>query len=295
MNSTSTIIESWFIPIDIVMIVCTLLSLILAAVFIFIIVTDKTCHTVSMMLVANSYVASLVAACLLLSLCIFTLQNDLKQIYYQDSLCVFRGYLDYVISALFINSFLIQASHRYVTVVHPTRLFWLSAKCQALVICGMWIFAFIFPFLFTGEIIYNVDNQICLLPFRFSFSVIYSSLCIYIIPISMIIFLYLKLILHVKEMGKRATPVNTIFRAKRELKMVQRTVHLINILIIIGFPYTLFIFMSFFDSAPKYHSRIAFLSIDIALVFVIIILSLFTDPVKASVMKIINVQPNMEV
>jgi hypothetical protein len=96
-------------------------------------------------------------------------------------------------------------------------------------------------------------------------------------------------------MGKRATPVNTIFRAKRELKMVQRTVHLINILIIIGFPYTLFIFMSFFDSAPKYHSRIAFLFMDIALVFVIIILSLFTDPVKASVMKIINVQPNMEV
>jgi len=256
---------------------------------------DKTCHTVSMMLVANSYVASLVAACVLLSLCIFTLQNDLKQIYYQDSLCVFRGYLDYVISALFIHSFLIQASHRYVTVVHPTRLFWLSAKCQALVICGMWIFAFIFPFVFllTGEIIYNVDNQICQLPFRFSFSLIYGSLYIYIIPILMIIFLYLKLILHVKQMSKRATPVNTLFRAKRELKMVQRTVHLINILIIIGFPYTLFIFMSFFDSAPKYHFRIAFLSIDIALVFVIITLSMFTDPVKASVMKIINVQPNM--
>jgi hypothetical protein len=96
-------------------------------------------------------------------------------------------------------------------------------------------------------------------------------------------------------MSKRITPVNTLSRAKRELKMVQRTVKLINILITVDFPYTLFLFMSFFDSAPKYHFRIAFLFMDIALVFVIITLSLFTDPVKASVMKIINVQPNMVV
>jgi hypothetical protein len=96
-------------------------------------------------------------------------------------------------------------------------------------------------------------------------------------------------------MSKRITPVNTLSRAKRELKMVQRTVKLINILITVDFPYTLFLFMSFFDSAPKYHFRIAFLFIDVSLVFVIIALFLFTDPLKASVMKRINARPNMVV
>ena len=297
MNSTTLIIDSWFIPIDIVMIVCTTLSLILTTVFIFIIVVDKTCHTVPMMLVANSYVAALVSACGLLSLCIFTLQNDLKQIYYQDSNCVFRAYFDDVTSVLLTYSFLIQASYRYVTVVYPARLFWLSAKFQGLVICGISIFAFIYPFvfLFTGEIIYNVDNQVCQLPLQLSFSMIYTALCTYIIPVSMIIFIYLKLILHVKQMSKRITPVNILSRAKRELKMVQRTIKLITILITIGFPYSLFVFMSFFNSAPKYHYRIAFLFVDVSLVFVIIALFVFTDPLKASVMKRINVRPNMVV
>jgi hypothetical protein len=297
MNSSTVIIESWFIPIDIVMIVCTTLAAIVSTIFIFIIVVDKTCHTVPMMLVANSYVAALVSACGLLSLCIFTLQNDVKQVYYQDSNCVFRAYFDDVTSVLLTYSFLLQASYRYVTVVYPSRLFWLSAKFQGLVICGILIFAFIYPFvfIFNGEIVYNVDNQICQLPFRFSFSIIYAALCIYIIPVSMIIFIYLKLILHVKQMSKRVTPVNTLSRAKRELKMVQRTVKLITILITIGFPYSLFIFMSFFYSAPKYDFRIAFLFVDVSLLFVIIAIFMFTDPLKASVMKRINVRPNIVV
>jgi hypothetical protein len=297
MNSTTTIIESWFIPIDMVMIVSTILVVILAVIFIFIMVVDKTCHTIPMMLVANSCMSALLAACALLSFSIFTLQNDLKQIHYQDSLCVFRGYLYYVISVSFTHSFLIQASYRYVTVVYPSRLFWLSAKCQALVISGIWIFAFIFPFafMFSDEIIYDVDNQICQVPLRLSFPIIYTGICCYIFPVSMVIFIYLKLILYVKQMSKRVTPVNTLSRAKRELKMVQRTVKLINILITIGFPYTLFLVMSFFGSVPKYHFRIAFLFIDVSLLFVIIALFLFTDPLKASVMKRINARPNMVV
>jgi hypothetical protein len=72
-----------------VMIVSIILVVILAAVFIFIMVVDKTCHTIPMMLVGNSCVSALLAACALLSFSIFTLQNDLKQIYYQDSLLSF--------------------------------------------------------------------------------------------------------------------------------------------------------------------------------------------------------------
>ena len=112
--------------------------------------------------------------------------------------------------------------------------------------------------MFTNEIIYNVDNQICQLPLRFSFSLIYAVLCIYIIPLSMIVFIYSKLLRYIKQMNKLITPINNLTRAKRELIIVQRIVVLIIILFAAGFPYALFILMSFFNRAPKYHFRMAF-------------------------------------
>ena len=77
--------------------------------------------------------------------------------------------------------------------------------------------------------------------------------------------------------------------------MVRRTVILVIILITVCFPYTLFMFMSFFNHAPKYHFRIAFIFIDVSLLLVMIVLFQFTDPLKASVMKIIKWRPNVVV
>jgi hypothetical protein len=86
-------------------------------------------------------------------------------------------------------------------------------------------------------------------------------------------------------MNERVTPVNTLFRAKRELKMVHRIVILTIILMIFGVPYMSFIFMSFFVSPPKYHFRIAFIFVDVSLIFMITVLFQFTDPLKESIIK----------
>ena len=94
-NLSMTSTDSWFIPFDILMIIFTTLVLILAIIFL-----EKTCHTVSMMLTANSCLSAFVWGCTLLILCIFTFENDVKQIVYQDSLCVFRSYMISVSGAL---------------------------------------------------------------------------------------------------------------------------------------------------------------------------------------------------
>jgi hypothetical protein len=261
-------IETWFIPFDILMIVCTTLVIILAVLFLSVIIVNKTCHTVPMMLVANSCLTALLFGCSLFTSCIFTLEHDLKQIEYEDSLCIVRAYFLYASAAIINDSFLIQAVYRYVTVVYPTA------------------------FMFTGEIIYNIDNQICQIPIRLSFPMMYTVFYVYAIPISMIMFIYFKLVRYVREMGKRLTPVNTLFRAQRELKIVQRTVILTSILLILGFPYASFIFMSIFISPPKYRFRIAYIFIDVSLAFVMIVLFQFTEPLKASMMKKIKRQPN---
>jgi len=308
MNSTSLInqsifvknlpiamIESWFIPIDIMMIVCTILVIILSTLFLFIIIVDKTCHTIPMMLIANSCLTALVSGCCLLSLCAFTFKNDLEKIEYQDSLCIIRGYLIYSSYAVLNYSFLLQSLYRYITVIYPNRLFCQSFKFQSLLICLTWIFALIYPiaFIFNDEFIYDVDNQICLLILRFSFFVIYGSLCIYTIPMLMIMFIYFKLVRYVHAMGKRVTPVNILYRVQRELKMVRRTIILVSVLVILGFPFSIFIIISFFTIPPKYHFRIAFLFIDVSMTLMMIALFQFTDPLKASIMKRINVRPNI--
>jgi hypothetical protein len=93
-------------------------------------------------------------------------------------------------------------------------------------------------------------------------------------------------------MSKRVTPANTLSRAQRELKMVYRIVILVSILLGLGLPYAIFVFMGLFNRAPKYDFRIAYTFIDVSLVFVMIALFQFTDPVKTSLMKKINRRPN---
>jgi uncharacterized membrane protein YphA (DoxX/SURF4 family) len=93
-------------------------------------------------------------------------------------------------------------------------------------------------------------------------------------------------------MSKRATAVNTFSRAQRELKMIGRIIRLISILLTLGIPYAIFIFMSFFNSEPKYSFRIGYLFIDASLVLVMIVLFQNTDPVKTSLMKKINWRSN---
>ena len=133
-NSFIPTVESWFIPLDILAIICASLSIGLATLLLSIIVFDKTCHTVPMLLIVNSCLAELMFAVNILCIAVFTLQNDLKQIRYQDSLCNFRGYFIYSLCTLQNYSYLLQATYRYVTAVYPTRLFWQTTRTQMLLI-----------------------------------------------------------------------------------------------------------------------------------------------------------------
>jgi hypothetical protein len=209
-------------------------------------------------------------------------------------MCVIRGYLSYASPALHAYSYVTSAIYQYMLIVHPTRLFWQSARTQFLLIIFGWILAFLLPILLllTGEIIYNVDNQICEVPLGLSFSAFYLPLFIFTIPITLVMFIYFKLVRSVKDMGKNLTSAATLLRAQRNLTMVRRIVILLNILLTSGSPMTLFYVLSFFNRAPKYYSRIGYVFIDISLLSVMIVSFQFTDSLKVSVKKIIFCRPN---
>jgi hypothetical protein len=223
-NSVMITIELWFIPFNIIMIMCSTLVIILATFFLFIIVLDKTCHTVTMMLIANSCLAELICGTVIFSMNVYSFQNDLNQLPYQDSLCVFRGYLSLSSCAIQNYSFLLQSIYRYTTVVYPNSLFWKSARTQILLIVLTWIlaFAYPFPFIFTGEYVYDADNGLCQIPLRLSFSIVFVVFIIYVIPINMIMLIYSNLVRYVKKISKHVTSANILLRAQRELQIYTR-------------------------------------------------------------------------
>jgi hypothetical protein len=229
---------------------------------------------------------------------IFILENDLKQIEYEYSLCIFLGYMGYAGCAAQMYSYVLQSIYRYIIVVYPTRLFWQSIRTQLFLIVLMWILSMIhaIPIVFTGQIIYNVDNQMCQIPLGLSFVIIYDAFYVYLFPLGcLIMFIYFKLVRYVQEMSKRVTPINILFRAQRELKMLRRIVTLVIILLTLAFPYAIFIFVSFFTTAFKYPFRIAYFCVDVSLAFVMMALLQFTDPLKTYIMKRINGRPTVVV
>ncbi|CAF1573590.1 unnamed protein product [Adineta steineri] len=295
MNSSIIDIESWYIPIDIIITTFTTIAIGLTILYLFVILFDKACHTIPMLLVANSCLTAFLFGCIMLSSFIIMLNNDLKQIYYPNSYCIFQAYISYATCAAFNYSFVLQALYRYIFVIYPRILFWQKRRTQMLFVFKTWILGFACPlmFLFNNGIVYNYDNQVCQLPLRFSFSVIYISFTVYGIPVTLIIFIYFKLLRYVQETSKNVASINVLSRARRELKMIRKIVILVSILIGVGFVYTIFLIMSFFDRLPKYHFRIAYVFGSSSFLLVIMTLFQFTDPLKISLGKLLNIRPNI--
>ncbi|CAF0964996.1 unnamed protein product [Adineta ricciae] len=292
LSNTTFSIEFWHIPLDIFNIVCLILVIVLSLLFLSIIIFDKTCHTVPMLFVANSCVIGVLHASNMFWISILRLQNDLQTTQHQDRSCIFQAYLRYAFCAIVICSFLLQAVYRYLIVFYPKHVTWLSLRSQFLLIVLTWLYGLTFPmaFMFNGDIGYIADIDVCDVPLRLSFALIFLSLCVYSIPLSLVMFIYLKLIRYVKMMNQRVTPANVLFRIQRELKMIRQIVITITVLVPICIPYTIFFILSFFTALPVYYFRILFTFAVGSFLFTMLTVFKFTDPLKLSMMKKLNIR-----
>ena len=171
-----------------------------------------------------------------------------------------RGHLTNVSYGAVYHSFLLQALYRYVSVVYPAGHFWQSRRTHVYLMLFTWVFSSTHCawFWLNGDMVYNANNQICQLPLRLTAAAVYNEMSVFFGPVAMIMFFYLKLVLYVKKMSKRVTLVNALARARRELKMIQRTVILVGMILTSGFPYAVFVHMGYFTEPPKYHYRNAY-------------------------------------
>lgn len=274
--------KPWFLVVDITIIILLAFAVLLAVCFITIVILNKTCQTMPTFLTCSSCIAEIVYGCNMMSIAIFSLENDRKQRIFQDSLCVFRDYLGYVGTGMLLYSLTLQALYRYIIVVYPRRLFWQSIPVQGALVVFSWIFCIItlLPWFLAGYSTYDAHNQMCLLPFRRSIYVICNVSIVYLIPLFIIIFLYVNLVRYVRNMDSHnGSSTQTVFQARRELTVVKRIVTIISVLVIFGLPFTFFMFLSFVTTPPKYHYRFSLLSADLFQTVIMIGLFRCSQPV----------------
>ncbi|CAF0721185.1 unnamed protein product [Adineta steineri] len=244
-----------------------------------------------MLLVCNSSVAIILSSCVLLKMAIFTLQHDLNQSSEKNlSFCVILGFLLYATVSVQNYSYLLTAVYQYMSVVYSNKIMWRTIKIQWCLIIVIWIVCIIdiLPVFVTGQITYNVNNQSCQVPLRLSLPLIYVAAIIYMIPNSGIVVVYIKLTQYVQQMSSRTISNNTIFHARRELRLLKRTFILSSTLIVLGLPYMIFNLISFFTTPPKYDLRIAYICIDISVLVVVIIGYCFTPNIGTIIRKILS-------
>ncbi|CAF1092678.1 unnamed protein product [Adineta ricciae] len=286
MNLTQLTIDPSLIVWNISTIVLTTLGIVLATLFLITILIDKKSKkNPIMVLVANSCLSSIVFGIDMLVCFLIALNNDLKEIRTEDSLCKLRAYIAYSACGVFDYSFFVQALYRYNAIIHPKRTNWQSLQNQLVIIASTWILGFLVPsvFLFTTEIVYNIDNQVCQIPLRISTSSIYLSFCIYLIPLLLITGMYLKLIRHVKRKRIRIIQTRMFIRAQRELEIVKRILIHVFILMGVGCVYASLLFISIFRDLPKYHFRIAYIFGSTSFLFVMISIFQFNPLLKQSI------------
>jgi len=286
-NSTIIHIESWFIPLDIIIIIIAALSIILGIIFLLIAATHRTCWTVPMLLSCDSCLEEITFSSILLLMATFSIQHDLQANIGDASYCKILGMISYAGATGQNYSFLLMALYRYIRVVYPTRLYWQSMRCQLSLVIVKWIFSFGvgLSMYLTDQIVYNINNQICQIPLSLSAVMIYETIILYMIPNAGIFGIYMQLTCYIRRISARTTVANNLFHARRELRLIQRTIVLSCTLITLGIPYITFMLISFVTTPPKYHFRIALVGIQIAVLIIIIMMYSFTQPIKNFIRK----------
>ena len=173
-------------------------------------------------------------------------------------------------------------------VVYRTRLTYQLWRFHLLLIVFAWLFGISSPtaFMFNSWILYDAANQLRQLPLHVSISIISITHGVYVILVPLTVIIYIVLVSYVNRMSQRVQCNNRLTRIKQDLKMVQRIIILVSILLICCLLYGMSMFQSFFTTIGKYHARISYVFIDSSHLVAIIAPYPFTDQLQESLKKL---------
>ncbi|UJR35009.1 hypothetical protein I4U23_027785 [Adineta vaga] len=253
---------------------------------------NTSIHTVSNILTCNSSLAILILASDIFSISIYTLIKDLssKQIQmYNMFLCHLRGYIFHLSLCALIHSFVIQIFYRLAGTIYYNRLYYQSLRPYLYAIILQWIIAIvqILPIIYTNHQNFIEEEYLCQIEIHNSQTIVYVYTIVYFIPLSLILIQYWIIKRYSKRKTNTIHTINIQHRARRQIKLIRRTLILITSLFILGTPYCAIIVLETlnFVRAPKYTHRIGFLLVGIASGLIMLMMIYFTRNLRRLILR----------
>ncbi|CAF4841275.1 unnamed protein product [Rotaria sp. Silwood1] len=234
-----------------------------AFIFIIILIIYRQCRTITTLLILNSIIAGFIVNVMYVYQVISQLTSDGN-----DKLCILRGFLLQSGCGLLYHTLCVQALYRFFATI-PKRQQYLQSKYTiTFIVLVQWFISITFnlPILIDGRIKFQVNYRVCQVLMQDLYGFLYLSIWIYFFPLIIIIGIYTRLLIYIKQNPYRLIIHQNIFKRQRqkyEFHIFRHIIILIIILIIMQFPNLLVFFIIQLTDIiiSNYIQRICFMSI----------------------------------
>lgn len=199
-------------------------------------------HDINLFLVINTYIPVFIISIISISLNIDAILGDTNiSIHYDLLACQIRGYVYLYMIIWVFDSFSLQAYIRMLNILYPTRTYLHSCLSIIILMIITWFVSFLLVIttIFFQVIIYEPNEYQCTVNLHVWKSNVYMTLCVYLIPLNIVIISYIRVIKYMRE----STIRNQQYRQTtiiRDLRIMQRIIILVHTLIILGLPSAIF-------------------------------------------------------
>ncbi len=256
-----------------VLIILTLIMNILATIFscyaiIYLIWYEWRLRDVNLLLVINTYITAIICSTIQVSLNIHAFLGDIHLFINTDSIaCQVRGYIYLYTVVWFFDSFSLQAYIRMLNILYPTHTQLHSLMMTMIFIVITWFISFliVLPTIFLKVIVYESSEYQCLVDLRAWKGNVYMIVGFYLIPITIIVTTYVRVVKYVQKSSLRNQQRRQIM-IMRDLRVLQRIVILVGALIVLGLPSAILWILSLITGQLlylTYRIQALFLSLDI--------------------------------
>ncbi len=227
------------------------------------------------LLLANPYIAMIVASPYVFDMCIYSIYGYLHpESSFDGFWCRFKSYLTHINGYVYFYSFLLQGIYRFFRIVYHTQIQFQSFRVYAIASGFLWINGFLqmLPSLFFRHIDYMPYEYHCQFPLTYLSGSLIGLSIMCIIPYILTLVFYMCTIFYVRKQSVRLRRIKKRFKRRRDVVIFGRIVVLFTFVTIMAMPHLLIpIIYTVFDKLPSWACPFEWLMVVMALVGVIFI------------------------
>ncbi|CAF0711860.1 unnamed protein product [Adineta steineri] len=214
-----------------------------------------------------------------------TVLGDLYGLSFDSIQCIFYGYIVLNISGTFYYGFVTQAFYRFCCIIYPTyrwyQVYWLyiiAVPLQFITACLVMC-----PLYFWHAVVYMAGLYHCFIPIQNILGIVWMFLFFYGLPVFFLSVTYIRITRYIHQQSTNQT-IAVKRRQARDFVVIKRIMAQINMLFTLALPGTILMIISYVTgNTYPLHYRVAWLSIELSLIILSILMIVMTPQLKTVV------------